>query len=183
MSVFAARKIKKGDEITVAYIDILKSKSERARKLDLLYGFQCSCEKCKLNDGLVRQGDALRQQLHRWATGADRLTSKLWTDATFPQATRKQLAADETELGTMLKTVVTEGLQTLCFLTMALTDALLRVHVALGHEENASGALEAAKNAWALDPFASASTRRRLELYEEWEQNISSIPGWSSCSK
>jgi hypothetical protein len=183
MSVFAVRKLKKGDEITVAYTDILDIRSERLRRLNLLYGFDCSCEKCALGDVAARNSDGQRKQLRLWATSGDRLVYRPWTDASTRQATKAQMQKDETELSDLLKIIGAEGLSALRSLTMELTDKLLRVHVALGDEKKASGALRMAKNAWALDPFASASTRQHLALYEEWGKNISGIPGWSSCTK
>lgn len=46
LSIRASRNIKKGEEISIAYIDIGKSKSTRHRELSSLYGFYCTCTRC-----------------------------------------------------------------------------------------------------------------------------------------
>jgi SET domain len=46
LSIRASRNIKKGEEISIAYIDIGKPTSMRRRELSSLYGFFCSCTRC-----------------------------------------------------------------------------------------------------------------------------------------
>ncbi|KAI7817890.1 hypothetical protein BX661DRAFT_125849, partial [Kickxella alabastrina] len=44
--VRALRDIAEGDEVTLAYIDGLKPRSERRKTLEAVYFFTCHCERC-----------------------------------------------------------------------------------------------------------------------------------------
>jgi hypothetical protein len=180
MTVFAVRRIKKNEEITIAYIDPLGVKAERQRKLELLYGFRCACEKCKVvADGPVRQSDEQRQKLMSWLARRDR-SFQTWLDATTEETDANKLRAYEAELTTLLKFIPTEGLQTLRSVTMEITDSLLRIVVALGEDKKAVAVLKMARGAWALDPVQSKYVQRLIEEYDVWAQDWAKAPEWAT---
>lgn len=50
MSLLAVRPIMPGEEITISYVNLHKSREERQRQLQQTYYFNCECEICVLGD-------------------------------------------------------------------------------------------------------------------------------------
>ena len=66
LSIYARRKIKIDEEVTIAYIDILDSRKERQRKLQLIYGFACACDRCDISGPALEMSDKNRELLRQW---------------------------------------------------------------------------------------------------------------------
>jgi hypothetical protein len=47
--IHARKDLKKGDEVTLAYISMRNSYSERTKKIFTSWGFTCQCRLCKLD--------------------------------------------------------------------------------------------------------------------------------------
>ncbi|KAF2261323.1 SET domain-containing protein [Lojkania enalia] len=60
--VYASRKIGEGEEITVSYIPLLLSVSERQKRLDP-YGFKCGCDACAAEESARKAGDRRRRDI------------------------------------------------------------------------------------------------------------------------
>ncbi|KZT57208.1 SET domain-containing protein [Calocera cornea HHB12733] len=66
------RDIKKGEEITVAYIDLLLSAQQRRQELQQMYLFRCTCPACTLPRDQEKASDERRRTLRsRFRTGVD----------------------------------------------------------------------------------------------------------------
>jgi hypothetical protein len=63
MMMHAVREVQAGSELTISYLDVLASKSER--KLDGMerYGFICACEVCTLPAHKLNTSDKRRKQI------------------------------------------------------------------------------------------------------------------------
>ena len=67
MLLYATRPIKKDEEITIQYTNLLHSRETRRKILLDLYKFHCECEYCNLPDHYsITASDAARLELARW---------------------------------------------------------------------------------------------------------------------
>ena len=65
MLLYATRPIKKDEEITIQYTNLLDSREIRRKLLHNLYQFDCECEYCNLPDHY--SSDVARLELARWS--------------------------------------------------------------------------------------------------------------------
>ncbi|RDL40303.1 SET protein [Venustampulla echinocandica] len=56
-SAHASRTILPGEEITITYINLLQSRSERQDVLKMIWGFECTCSLCSKNSATSRRSD------------------------------------------------------------------------------------------------------------------------------
>ncbi|CAK7215589.1 SET domain-containing protein 5 [Sporothrix curviconia] len=61
--IHAVRAIAAGEEITVSYMDLIKTRKQRLDKLKATWGFSCSCSLCTQNRHLARASDARIKQI------------------------------------------------------------------------------------------------------------------------
>lgn len=71
--IYAYRDIEEGEEITVSYIPLIKSKKERNQRLEQ-YGFECTCEACALDAEKSKESDKNRWRI---SEGLEDLTTKV----------------------------------------------------------------------------------------------------------
>jgi hypothetical protein len=176
MTVYAIRKIKAGEGVTIAYIDVLHPLTERQRKLQLLYGLACRCERCLLTGDPLKQSDEARAKIRQWVTDPNRLSFQGWLEQTASIDVDPK-TYDE-ELMTLFQLFKPEGLVLRAPL-MDITDMLVRMAIATGKKKKLKARVDAAKSVWALEPRPSAATRRCLE-YDEWFTNPTEAPEWST---
>ncbi|CAK7220418.1 SET domain-containing protein 5 [Sporothrix bragantina] len=61
--IHAVRPIAAGEEITVSYMDLIKTRKQRLDKLKATWGFPCSCSLCTQNRHLTKASDARIKQI------------------------------------------------------------------------------------------------------------------------
>jgi hypothetical protein len=179
MTVYAVRKLEADEEVTISYVDVLDSRAERQRKLQLIHGFVCACEKCLLVGGALEQSDENRERLRQWIANPERLSFRGWMEQTA--ATKgTELQAYRTELAALLKMFGPEGLNALRGPLMEMSNLLVCMAIALGKKNAANIILGVAKMIWGQGPNPSSAVRRRLEEYEEWSKDITKAPDWKA---
>jgi import receptor subunit TOM20 len=70
MSIIASRDLKKGDELTIAFVDVNRHPNEtvldcrRRRRLELSrgWGFACGCERCSKEEPSTRLSEDLDEE-------------------------------------------------------------------------------------------------------------------------
>ncbi|KAJ1898617.1 hypothetical protein LPJ66_002633 [Kickxella alabastrina] len=82
--VRALRDIAEGDEVTLAYIDGLKPRSERRKTLEAVYFFTCHCERCELCGSPRARMDALMDRSPQSDSAAHAIPHNLPTDYAQP---------------------------------------------------------------------------------------------------
>jgi hypothetical protein len=179
MTVYAVRKLKAEEEVTISYVDVLDSRAERQRKLQLIHGFECACEKCSLVGDALKQSDETRGRLRQWVTNPDRLSFRDWMEQTAA-AEITDLQAYNSDITSLFKLVSPEGLTALRGPLMEMSDLLLRMAIALGRKKSANAVLGAARIIWGQGPIRSAAANRRLEEYEEWSKDVTKAPDWNA---
>jgi hypothetical protein len=177
--VYAVRKIKKQEEITIAYTDILDSKSERRRKLQLSYGFLCACNKCKLQRGFEDLSEQKRRKLREWLLDTERLTFQRWLDFSATGTDRNKLKALEKELTSLTVLIRDEGLQMLRSASMEIADTIAHISLASGDIKNSTKKVQIARDTWSLDESFSDTIRHRISLYDQWIEDPTSASFWA----
>ena len=61
--VRTARPIRKGEELTMCYIDSLNTMEQRSKLLSSKYNFTCKCEICSLPEEKIKENDRLRIEI------------------------------------------------------------------------------------------------------------------------
>jgi hypothetical protein len=98
--IYAFRDIEEGEEITVSYIPLTKSKKERNKRLEQ-YGFECTCEACALEEEKLKEGDKNRWRI---SEGMEDLWTKLGDEKERkPETWDKMLQKAEKLYGLVLK--------------------------------------------------------------------------------
>ncbi|KAK2604630.1 hypothetical protein N8I77_007543 [Diaporthe amygdali] len=63
-NVYAARDIRTGEELSIAYYDPLQARAARRHQLQSHWGFQCTCKHCTADPELVAKSDQRIEQIH-----------------------------------------------------------------------------------------------------------------------
>ncbi|KAH8758632.1 putative N-lysine methyltransferase SMYD2 [Hyaloscypha sp. PMI_1271] len=93
-ATYASRAISPGEEITITYINILQTHSERQFHLKKVWGFDCTCSLCSSNPGEISTSDSrVREILQMQTHLADWNPNSLGT----PRMARQLLALYEAE--------------------------------------------------------------------------------------
>jgi hypothetical protein len=176
MSIYARRKIKADEEVTIAYIDILDSHAERQRKLQLVHGFACACERCGLTSRALTQSDENRKRLREWVS--NHVSFEDWLLQTAEEKNTSKLQAYHAELMELFPIFSAEGLTVFLASMMDMSDLMLRMTISFGRKSKVKARLDATKKIWGWSSTHSAAVRQRIDEYEQWGKNVSEAPLW-----
>jgi hypothetical protein len=180
MTVYSLRKLSANDELTVAYIDVLSGKAERQRKLQLIHGFACECERCSLESAAQQQSDEAREKLRLWVMDPKQLSFQDWLDQTADERDADKVQAYAKQLMELWPIFQSEGLMVLRGPMMKMSDLLVRQAIALGQRNKVKNRLGTAKHIWAFGPFRSDLVLRHIDEYERWSEDFTKASGWST---
>lgn len=62
MMVHCIRPIKRGEEVTISYLSVFRSKADRQQELEWRYRFTCNCQVCQLTDEKLKVSDEQRSR-------------------------------------------------------------------------------------------------------------------------
>jgi hypothetical protein len=182
MTLYAVRKIEKGEEITISYIDPLHTMAERQRILRHKYGYSCSCPKCTLESVPRTVSDGNRTKLRSWLSDPHRYTFQRLLDETEGTTGRKKLQAYYKELSEYLKILKAENLQVLRSAWMEVTDMIACIVLAKG-DSSSKAKLEIAKEIWRVGETLSPGASAKIALYDSWIEKPESAPFYALRSQ
>lgn len=136
-SLFACRAIKKGEELTLSYMNVLQSARKRKQDLKRMYNID-SCGCCSCSASSTTASDQLRQRMLH-SDLAEKFHSWMKRSAKFKNAEKKKRESKIilALIGSDLDDIVNEGLESLYERHYNALRMKFDVYVCLGDEENA----------------------------------------------
>jgi hypothetical protein len=184
MVLQAIRPIAKNDEITIAYIDILKKRQQRWEALEASYGFTCGCNKCKFKKSEREASDKKLTRLRALIDDHDQ-TFSWWFRQTAPSNSNTAIALARKypkSLDDQFNGVATEGLESLRSYYMGLADSRVHIYGAFGDDKEFIEVINQAIELFKMDEIWSESVKDRILVYEGWKKDPKTYPHYGKRS-
>lgn len=178
LTLYAARAIKKDEEITIAYTNILLPCSERQSVLQLAYSFKCACSACNMRSRDIRASDQRRASIKGSLRDLAQLPFKEWVITTDEDA--MSIPDFLKKVQKLVRDMESEGLHALRKDYMWAVDLAARVSGTDGEPEPFRDAIKKAKEVWALDASRFEHARKRIKTYDLWLENPESFVHWNA---
>jgi hypothetical protein len=176
MTLHTVQKIDVGEEITIAYTDLLEGHHKRNSRLSASYGFNCSCPRCSFVSSASKNkkvSDDARRDLFKWSESSTHLTFNQWLERTAKGVdnAEKERASGIRDLTAIIRKITSEGLEALRVLHMESVDTLARMYGAAGKSKEFEESTRTAMEVWAIDANWAEPARKRVSIYESWLAN------------
>lgn len=181
LTLYSVRDIAAGDQITIAYTDVLSPRAERTKRLRAAYKFACRCTSCRLLGKDGTQSDKRREFLREWLRRSDAPTFSAW----YAQSEASPTAAIPTKdyfkgAGVIRKTLEEEHLEVINRDFMKLADSMSRAYGAVGKIDPFVRWTNIALVWWRVDAAWSERCKKRMATYERWLADPEKSARWNT---
>jgi hypothetical protein len=182
MTLCAVKPINSGEQITIAYTDVLASIQERKAKLKAGYDFQCRCTSCQLLDKKAKTSNEARKMIREWLEIQTKPSFSEWYSLSNPSASLNPVSIAEYWGGTMkvFEALKSENLESLRPAFAPYADAVARVFGAVGNDKGFNKWVFKATDHYKVARTWSQRAEKRIATYEKWTKNAESFKCWDT---